>query len=255
MQQKGKVFFKFFSSDAQIRIIFLCTQLSTILFCILTKSITSYNKKSLQKSLNTQQKNLSSLTRDCNLPIFTATKTITNLTQHELSQEESDLLKAGLYFSVQPDKIRKSEIFTTFEKIHRSFLNNLKSKETKSQIKAHLSYLANSYFYNCKPSPHILRQHRVLRNLGKNKDVVITKPDKGNKVVILDLKLYNNAIEKIISDTSKFEKLNEDPALKCEASLQRFLCKLKQKNFLMKLNMINCILLVLLLVVSMVHLK
>ena len=48
------------------------------------------------------------------------------LMQFELSQEESDLLKAGFYFSIQPDKIRKSEIFTTFEKIHRSFVNNLK---------------------------------------------------------------------------------------------------------------------------------
>ena len=96
------------------------------------------------KLLYTQQKKLSSLTRDCNLPIFTANETITNLTQYELSQEESDLLKAGLYFSIQPDKIRKSEIFATFEKIHRSFLNNFKSEETKSQIKAHLSYLANS---------------------------------------------------------------------------------------------------------------
>ena len=35
---------------------FLSTQLSTIDFYILTKSITSYNKKSLQKSLYTQQK-------------------------------------------------------------------------------------------------------------------------------------------------------------------------------------------------------
>ena len=35
---------------------FLSTQLSTTDFYILTKSITSYNKKSLQKSLNTQQK-------------------------------------------------------------------------------------------------------------------------------------------------------------------------------------------------------
>ena len=128
----------------------------------------------------------------------------------------------------------KSEIFTTFEKIHRSFLNNLKSEETKSQIKAHLSYLANSYFYNYKPSPRILRQHRVLQNLRKNKDIIITKPDKGNGVVILDRKLYNNAIEEIISDTSKFEKLNEDPTLKREASLQRFLRKLKQKNFFNK---------------------
>ena len=56
-------------------------------------------------------------------------------------------------------------------------------------------------------------------------------------------------IQEIISDTSKFEKLNEDPTLKLEASLQCFLRKLKHKNFLNK-NMINCILLVLLLVLS-----
>ena len=96
----------------------------------------------------------------------------------------------------------------------------------------HLSHLANSYFYNYKPSPHILRQHRVLQNLRNYKDIVITKPDKGNGVVILDRKLYDNAIQETISDTSKFEKLNEDPALKREASLQRFLrfFKLKQRN-------------------------
>ena len=102
----------------------------------------------LHKWLYTQQKELSLLTRDDNLPIFTVNETITNLTQYELSQDEPDLLKTGLYFTIQPDKIRKSEIFTTFEKIHCSFLNKLKSEETKSQIKAHLSYLANSYFYN-----------------------------------------------------------------------------------------------------------
>ena len=70
----------------------------------------------------------------------------------------------------------------------------------------------------------------------KNKDVIITKSDKGNGVVILDRKLYDNAIQEIISDTSKFEELNEDPpnekpTLKREAPLQCFLRKLKQKNF------------------------
>ena len=116
-------------------------------------------------------------------------------------------------------------------------------------------YLANSYFYNYKPSPRILRQHRVLRNLRKNKDIFIMKPDKGNGIVVLDWKLYNNAVEEMISDTSKFEKLNEDLTLKRESSLQRFLRKLKQKNVLMKLNMINFILLLLLLLVSMAFLK
>ena len=87
------------------------------------------------------------------------------------------------------------------------------------------------------------------------KYIVITKPNKGNGVVILDRELSDNAIQKIISDTSKFEKLNEDPTLKREASIQRFLRKLKQKNFLMQMSIINCILLFLLLIVSMALLK
>ena len=94
-----------FSKELSLTENFLSTQLSTTNFYIFTKSITSYNKKLLQKLLYTQQKKLSSLTRDCNLPIFTANETITNLMQYELFQEEFDLLKAGLYFSTQPDKI------------------------------------------------------------------------------------------------------------------------------------------------------
>ena len=95
--------------------------------------------------------------RDINLPIFIANKTITNLLQYELFQEESDLLKASLYFSIQPDKIRKSKIFTTFEKIPRLFLNKRKSN----------LILGNLFFYNYKSSPRILHQHHVLRNLRK----------------------------------------------------------------------------------------
>ena len=110
------------------------------------KSIMSHNKKSLQKSLYIQHKKLSSLARGCRLPTFTANETITNPRQYELSQKETHLLKAGLYFSIQPDKNWKFEIFATFKKIHRSFINSIKSIETNSQIKAHLSYLSTSYF-------------------------------------------------------------------------------------------------------------
>ena len=105
----------------------LCTQVSTIDFYILTKSVTSYNKKSLQKSLNTQQKKVIFTDEGLQLTYTHTNETITNLTQYKLSKEESDLIKAGLYFSIQPDKIGKFEIFTTFGKIPRSFLNNLKS--------------------------------------------------------------------------------------------------------------------------------
>ena len=55
-------------------------------------------------------------------------------------------------------------------------------------------------------------------------------------MVILDQKLYYNINQEIISDTSKFEKLNEDPTLKREVLLQRFLRKLKQKIFVSKIE-------------------
>ena len=51
------------SKEPSLSVNVLSTQLSTIDFYILTKSITSYNKKSLKKSLYTQQKKLSLLTR------------------------------------------------------------------------------------------------------------------------------------------------------------------------------------------------
>ena len=44
---------------------------------------------------------------------------------------------------------------------------------------------------------------------------------------MLDRKLYDNAIQDIIPDIPKFKKLKEDPTLKRESSLQRFLRKLK----------------------------
>ena len=128
-----------------------------------------------------QYKKLSSLTINCSIPTFLSNETTTNLTEFELFQEESDLLKTGLCFSIQPNKIQKSEIFATFEKFHHLFINNLTFEEIKNQIKTHLSYLANSCFYNYKSFPHILRQPRVLKNPKKN-----LYKTRGNRVVFLD---------------------------------------------------------------------
>ena len=219
------------SEELSLSVDFLSTQLSTVDFYVLTNSIASCNRRSLRGSLCIQREKLSSLTGDCGLPVFTANETIAGLAWCELSREESDLLEAGLYFSIQPDKVRKSEIFTPFERIHRSFLGSLESEETKSWMRAPLSYLADSCFCNYKPSPRILRQHQVLRNLRKNKDIVVAKPDKGNRVVVLDRKLYNNAVEEVISGSCNFEGLREDPTLRREASLQRFLRRLKRGDF------------------------
>ena len=59
---------------------------------------------------------------------------------------------------------------------------------------------------------------------------MITRPDKGSGIVILDKTLYKEKISKLISDVNKFKKLNEHSTLTREGQLQRILRKAKDKN-------------------------
>ena len=95
-----------------------------------------------------QLKKLSSLTRNCNLRTFPVNETIIDLSENKLSQEESGLLIAGVYYSSQPGKLWNFNVFTIFE--------------TESLVKAHLSYRANSYYHNYEVSPCALCPHRLI---------------------------------------------------------------------------------------------
>ena len=95
---------------------FLCTQLSTIDFYILTKSITSYNKKSLQKSLNTQQKKLSSLTREWNLPIFTAKKLLLISRNRNYPRKNLIYLKQAYTFQSNQTKFENPKSSLTWKR-------------------------------------------------------------------------------------------------------------------------------------------
>ena len=77
---------------------------------------------------------------------------------------------------------------------------------------------------------------RVLQTLGKNDQLDITKPDKGNGVVLLDKQAYINKMNDILKDDSKFE-LIENPTkysliYSIEDRINRFLSKLKKKGII-----------------------
>jgi hypothetical protein len=72
----------------------------------------------------------------------------------------------------------------------------------------------------------------VLKTLKSNSDVITTKPDKGNGVVLLNRDDYIRKMKDILSDTSKIRKINEDVyhlILKLEDKLNRVLRNLKEK--------------------------
>ena len=185
-----------------------------------------------QKSvLNNIRRNYKNLTRNSINP-FTAEEIITNLSSVSLTHDELDLLKNGLKFSIPPLQLNKTDIFANFELIHRFRKEDLKNVGDAPKIKAELSHFANSYVYNYQPSQATIKKHRILKRLKSNKSIVTLKPNKGNGIVVLDRRLYDEAVLKLISDTGKFKPLACDVTLKREGQLQRFLRKLKQKGFL-----------------------
>ncbi len=113
-------------------------------------------------------------------------------------------------------------------------------KEMPGKLKSDLSHLANCYLSWHRPSPTDLKNHKTLKTLRKNKDIVILKPDKGNGVIVMNSSDYDSCVLKIISNPNKFNKLNEDPTILREGRLQRFLRELKKKGFwIMKLKKIS----------------
>ena len=90
--------------------------------------------------------------------------------------------------------------------------------------------MANVYWSTYKPTKNTLKKHGILKRLRTNKDIVITRPDKGSGIVILDKTFYEEKILRLTSDVNKFRKLNEDPTLTREGQLQLFLRKIKDKG-------------------------
>ena len=55
----------------------------------------------------------------------------------------------------------------------------------------------------------MLKKHGILKKLRGNKDIVITHPDKGTGVVIMNRKHYGKAMYDILENNSKFKKLKK----------------------------------------------
>ena len=168
--------------------------------------------KKMQSSKKSQKK-IRNLTKNSTNP-FTHREVVKNLSSKQLTNEELDLLKFGLHRSLPPSRIYKTNVFVSFEMMHRFLLENLKNEIDKPALKSELSHLINSYVHNYKLSRSTLRKHGILKKLKSDKSIVILRPDKGNGVVVLDRNQYDNAIKEIISDKTKFKELREDVTIK-----------------------------------------
>ena len=69
-------------------------------------------------------------------------------------------------------------------------------------------------------------------DLRKDDSIIITKPDKGNGVVIISRLDYLNKMKHLISDTTKFKELQHNPTKSREESLSSYLRKLRKDKII-----------------------
>ena len=147
-----------------------------------------------------------------------------------MNTEEIDLLKNGLNFSIPPKFIKKTDMFCQFDMIAKFLTKDIEENEVSTQLKSELTHLANCYIYKYTPSKSSLKKHKILQKLRSQKNIIITYPDKGKGLVILNRSDYMKSMMELISDKKKFIKLTNDTTIKQKQALQRTLHKLNKKK-------------------------
>ena len=139
---------------------------------------------------------------------FDVDEHITNISSYRLSFFEKLVLCRGLKFSIaQPVPAR--DVKASFEKAYWRLEPTL-PEDKKELAAATLRSIALNYIERRGPRPPKALQ-QAINQLRRKEDIVITKPDKGSGVVVMDkteyIRLLNDAS---IKDTTKFTPINTE---------------------------------------------
>ena len=140
-----------------------------------------------------------------------------NFSSRTLTSAEKSLLSKGLKFALPPKQLTAERYLYTFEKLFESLSKHTIYNNTNNKLESFrdkLRHLVKSSFQRFKkhqPKPVLSEEEtKALESLSKDKSIVIARPDKGNGVVLMDKEDYISRVNAILSDTSKFVKLDSD---------------------------------------------
>ena len=153
---------------------------------------------------------------------------ITNLKDYFLSEVEKLALANGLKFSLPPKKLKCGSYLARFELLYNDLSKCDFSGDDEQEIyfREKLSDIGYSSYFNFNMSRHSLLnipkdQYKALLNLSKNKDIIVTNPDKGSGVVIMNKTDYLKKMEDIFNDTTKFKVNNSEDLYDVSRRIER----------------------------------
>ena len=216
----------------------LRNSISTLDFIYLNNFIDNSTKNLIRKIDITHEKKLNNLGISSQMHPLDPNKVIFNFSDRVLTDKERNLLTLGLNFNLPIFRLNFFDYFLSFENLYSclSKFEIYNPNNIPNVFKNTIHNIAHKYFYKFKPNkvfcPYFSKQEiNTLRNLAKDQSITICRPDKGTGVVILNKSNYENMMQTILNDKSKFKQIQHiDPLqliLRCEDKINRFLRQLK----------------------------
>lgn len=165
---------------------------------------------------------------------------IINLSSHQLTELESFVLAHGLDHCIPPFMPDKEKIFSEFEAFYAQLARlSPTSMDAVRDLKVQLNnsaHLFSSSSVATSESKWRAEYQKVITSLRNSHDLIISRPDKGAGVIIMDRTNYVAKMSSILEDTSKFSKLGSaetcDRSTSSEVKFQKLLLKLVKTGVL-----------------------
>ena len=197
----------------------------------LNRSITKY----LLKIRETHANKLFRLGASQKNYYYPTNKVVTNLSHYNLTKDEINILALGLEHNITPN-LSKLNYFSSMEQLYSRIkeeqLFNIGTPEFREIIKTTSHEIFNKAKNKRKTCVLKKEDIEILRKLGKNENIHLTRPDKGRGIVLLDRVDYVNKMEILLSNHLIFENRPHDnpihTILKVEDRVNRLLKKMKE---------------------------
>ena len=158
----------------------------------------------LQRSTERQKSKFQRLTKNSrSSQTLDTQRTVINVSNRNLSQEEVSVLAKGGNFAITPKEIPKEEIIANLESALR-FLPEEKAQELRTET-ARILKKAKPPKSNLKP-----REFKAIRELNKDENILVLPADKGNATVVINTEDYKRKINDLL-DPGSYKELRSDP--------------------------------------------
>ena len=150
-------------------------------------------------------------------------KWIRNLSQYNLSETEKRVLAKGLKFAITPDQTPVDDYIVATELVCKD-LPASEANELRCEVVRILSD-------GPKPKSNITKEEiTALKNLSKEKSIVILPAHKGSCSVVMDQEEYSSKVNAMLSDERTYKKVKKDPSENTKKQLIRKLASLKEQE-------------------------